>query len=170
MPALYIDLPPFHFNPVFLGVLRDGISRDWHSRGICTSGHLYECNNLKSFEKLRSSFGLPSAHFFKYLQIRDYISVQQGGKLTPLEDLQIDIMMQEKHFYPLPITDSWVFQKLKFLLQGLNGKWTLTMPLRTLNGSWFVIAPNHSPITADTDCLTLYGVYMTPQRLPYRLR
>lgn len=71
---------------------------DWHSRGsLCTFGHLYKRNKLKSFEQLRSSFGLPSAHFFKYLQIRDYIRVQQGGKLTPLEDLQIDIMVKEEH-------------------------------------------------------------------------
>lgn len=55
---------PFHFNPVLPGALRDGITRDWYNRGICTFGHLYEHNNLRSFEQPRLAFGLPSAHFF----------------------------------------------------------------------------------------------------------
>lgn len=88
---------PFHFNPVLPGALRDGITRDWYNRGICTFGHLYEHNNLRSFEQPRLAFGLPSAHFFKYLQVRDFIRVQQDGKLIPLEDSEIDSMMRDKH-------------------------------------------------------------------------
>lgn len=52
----------------------------------------------RSFEQRRSSFGLPSNNFFKFLQVRDYIRVQQGGKLAPLEDHQIDNMIQEKQY------------------------------------------------------------------------
>lgn len=57
----------------------------------------YEHNNLRSFEQRRLSFGLPSAHFFQYLQVRDFIRVQPGGKLIPLEDSKIDRMMRDKH-------------------------------------------------------------------------
>ena len=55
---------PFNFNLVLPGALRDGITRNWYNRYIFTFGHLYEHNFLRSFEQLRLSFGLPSAHFF----------------------------------------------------------------------------------------------------------
>jgi len=55
---------PFHFNSVLPGALRDGITKDWYNRGICTFGHLYDHSSLRSFEQLRLAFGFPSAHFF----------------------------------------------------------------------------------------------------------
>lgn len=88
---------PFHFNPVLPPALRDGITRDWFKRGVCTFGQLYEDSNLRSFEQLKLLFGLPSVHFYKYLQVRDFIRVQQGGKLIPLVDSEIDHMMRDKH-------------------------------------------------------------------------
>lgn len=41
--------------------------------------------------------GSPQHIFFKYLQVRDFIRVQQGGKRIPLEDSEIDSLMWDKH-------------------------------------------------------------------------
>lgn len=41
---------PFHNNPALPPVLRDGLTKRWHSMGIKTFGDLYENNVFKSFE------------------------------------------------------------------------------------------------------------------------
>ncbi len=48
-----------------------------------------ELKRLETFMKitlqLRDALSLPAAHFFKYLQVRHYISTQQGGHPNPLD-------------------------------------------------------------------------------------
>ena len=74
---------PFHSNPALPSALRDGLTKIWHNEGVKTFGDLYENNVLRSFEQLRHALSLPASHFFKYLQVRHYISTQQGSHLNP---------------------------------------------------------------------------------------
>lgn len=85
---------PFHTNPALPPVLRDGLTKRWHSMGIKTFGDLYDDNILKSFEQLKDSFNIPAMHFFKYLQVRHFICSQQGGHPTPLESPVTDNILK----------------------------------------------------------------------------
>lgn len=62
----------------------------WCNEGIKKLGDLYENNILRSFEQLQDALSLPAAHFFRNLQVRNYISTQQGGHPNPLDSLLTD--------------------------------------------------------------------------------
>ncbi len=163
---------PFHLNPVLPGALRDGITRDWYNRGICTFGHLYELDNLKSFEQLRTSFGLPPAHFFKFLQVRDYIRVQQGGKLTTIEDFQIESMIRDKH-NPKGFL-SYAYNKFMSLAENktLNVKimWETDIDYAFEDCEWEEICNSSQSFSYNSRHKLLqfnliHRTYLTPQRL-----
>ncbi len=50
---------------------------------------LYNEGKYMSFEEIRTRFGIPQKHFFKYLQLRSFILSRQGQRLVepPLSTL-----------------------------------------------------------------------------------
>ena len=68
-PKLRIDKKLFIWDP-------------WYRRGIRILGDLYNENNLKSFEELKTEFGLPQQHFWQYLQLRHLLNETFGSSTS----------------------------------------------------------------------------------------
>ncbi len=62
----------------------------WSIQGISKVSDLYNEEHFMSFEEIRTRFGIPQKHFFKYLQLRSFILSRQGQSLTepPLSTLE----------------------------------------------------------------------------------
>lgn len=72
LPKVYIDSPICH-NHAFTPALMDPAFSRWKAKNIVFVRDLYSEGNLMSFQHLQQTYDLPSAHFFRFLQIRDYI-------------------------------------------------------------------------------------------------
>lgn len=55
--------------------------KKWADKGIKSIKDLYSSNKFQSFEELVSTFNIPRNHFFKYLQIRNFVFVAQNNSL-----------------------------------------------------------------------------------------
>ena len=71
--------------------------RKWSDTGLVYLHQLFNEDNLKTFEQLKMDFDLPRTDFFRYLQLRTFLtSHKEWGKLlkrTPLEEFLIEIQM-----------------------------------------------------------------------------
>lgn len=59
---------------MFAPSVLDGAFDIWSKTGIILLQKLYIDNNIASFDQLVSKFGIPRPHFFRYLQLRNFIS------------------------------------------------------------------------------------------------
>ena len=50
--------------------------RIWEAKGILTLGELFDKGVMLTFKQIQQKYGLPSNHFFRYLQIRSFIKNQ----------------------------------------------------------------------------------------------
>lgn len=66
-------LTPITYNHAFPPSLTDQTFLSWKEKGIVLIGDLYINNVFASFAQLRQKFGIPPSHFFRYLQIRNYV-------------------------------------------------------------------------------------------------
>uniref|UniRef100_A0A3P9KND8 Reverse transcriptase domain-containing protein n=1 Tax=Oryzias latipes TaxID=8090 RepID=A0A3P9KND8_ORYLA len=66
-------LSPIQGNPEFQPGMIDAGYNIWTQKGIKNMSHLFTGNSLSSFEQLRVKYNLPNSHFFRYLQVRDFI-------------------------------------------------------------------------------------------------
>lgn len=135
---------PFHFNFDSPKHWQVALLR-CYKRGIRTSKHLlqaqFETTCIWTIEILLRVFSQPIK---TDLQLIDYTGEQQGETLNTFEDCQDTRNIILKAFYQCLVEDSWVLKGSEY--QGYM-KWLS----RTLNGGWFVIAFNHSPIAVDTN-------------------
>lgn len=73
------DLPdisaytPICYNHAFPPSLVDNSFALWKSKGVSTIADLYIENFFATFAQLKQKYSLPTSHFFRYLQIRDYV-------------------------------------------------------------------------------------------------
>lgn len=66
-------LAPLTANHLFHPSLVDSSFRIWAHKGITKMQDLYIHGTFPSFELLRTKFNIPQTHFFRFLQIRNYI-------------------------------------------------------------------------------------------------
>lgn len=83
---------PLHMNPDFTPGLKDRDLLLWSIKGICTVDDLVADGTVKSFNQLKEQYDLPTSHFFRYLQIRSFISSQRrlypnGFSRSPVEEV-----------------------------------------------------------------------------------
>ena len=90
------DKSPFHSNPSLPKDLRDGITNLWVTKGITTFGNLFKDGTLQTFRELSYQYGPPHTHFFKYLQVRHFVTSEQGGRLQPLKEQPLDKLVRSK--------------------------------------------------------------------------
>lgn len=64
---------PVHSNPLFIPSMLDRAFSVWNNQGIISLKHLYIEGTFASFNQLSHDFNLPANHFFRYLQIRDFV-------------------------------------------------------------------------------------------------
>lgn len=55
----------------------------WLNNNLNKIGDLYSEGVLMSFEQLVNKYGLPKKHFFKYLQVRSFITTQLKSTVKP---------------------------------------------------------------------------------------
>lgn len=66
-------LAPVCRNHAFKPSLLDPVFTGWARKGILTLRDLYIDNNFATFPQLTEKYDLPASHFFRYLQIRNYV-------------------------------------------------------------------------------------------------
>ena len=71
-PNTYIDSPICQ-NHAFAPGLNDPAFNSWTQKGIREIKDLYLEGHFASFEQLCTIYNIPVSHFYKYLQIRDYV-------------------------------------------------------------------------------------------------
>ena len=80
---LYPFSPIFGNNDFIPGRADSGF-KIWASKGIAKIADLYNDNLvLMSFEELKSKYGIPAKHFFKYLQLRSFILSKMSNSMKP---------------------------------------------------------------------------------------
>lgn len=117
-----IDFPPSVSDHGF---------RRWAAKGLTIFNQLFEETHLKSFTQLREQFDLPSNDFYRYLQIRHYITNHKDkeriGK-TPNSIEQYFIEILEKRL-PSRKHVSHLYKRLSSDLcentYNIKGKWEL---------------------------------------------
>lgn len=72
-------LSPLHSNFLFPPSLTDGTFSLWKSRGLSSVKDLYLAGSFPSFTELSSNFDLPNTHFFRFLQVRDFVRCHFPG-------------------------------------------------------------------------------------------
>lgn len=72
IPDLYLDTPICN-NHAFPPGLHDKTFFQWKHMGIVTIQDIYREGTFSSFEKLKQFYDLVPAHFFRYLQVRDFV-------------------------------------------------------------------------------------------------
>lgn len=77
---------PICYNHVFKPSLSDNDFREWQSKGILIMKDLYINNTFPSFSQFSERFDLPSFHFFRYLQVRNFVRTNfTHFEILPLE-------------------------------------------------------------------------------------
>lgn len=81
---------PIWGNEKFTPGRADAGFRIWNNNGLRRISDLYKDGNLMSFVILKDRFDIPSKHFFKFLQVRSFISSSQNKSLIepPLSVLE----------------------------------------------------------------------------------
>ena len=64
---------PVYRNHAFPPSLSDATFNMWRLDGIVTLDNLYINKHFASFSQLKEKFSLPTTHFFRHLQIRNYV-------------------------------------------------------------------------------------------------
>lgn len=75
-------LAPLSFNPDLPPLIGEALTK-WKEYGILQFQNLFEEGSLKSFADLRSEFDIPNQDFYKYLQLRHYITtLEKAGQMS----------------------------------------------------------------------------------------
>lgn len=72
LPGTSVYTPVCH-NHAFPPSLSDATFRSWKQKGIVALKDLYINKHFASFTQLQQKFSLPATHFFRYLQVRNYV-------------------------------------------------------------------------------------------------
>uniref|UniRef100_A0A3Q3A000 Reverse transcriptase domain-containing protein n=1 Tax=Kryptolebias marmoratus TaxID=37003 RepID=A0A3Q3A000_KRYMA len=81
-------LSPLNSNPLFPPSLIDKTFSVWKSHGLFSVKDLYLGDTFASFAQLSSNFNLPAVHFFRFLQVRDFIRHRfPGFPITPAPNM-----------------------------------------------------------------------------------
>lgn len=65
---------PIISNPLFQPALNDSGFKLWFNKGIVQISDLFVEGSFLSFERLIKDFDIPKTHFFRYLQIRSFVT------------------------------------------------------------------------------------------------
>ena len=74
--------------------------RRWSEYGLIYLHQLISFGNLRTFEQLRSDYGIPKTDFYRYLQLRTFLTGhKEWGKLiktSPIKQLLIEIQTRNR--------------------------------------------------------------------------
>lgn len=94
IPNNLSSFSPIWGNTTFKPGSFDAGFKVWASKGMKTVADLYSSNQLMSFREIAHSFEIPGKHFFKYSQIKHFISTSQQNSLMkpPLTILEREMI------------------------------------------------------------------------------
>lgn len=92
-PALH----PIIQNKAFPPGLDTNIFQCWYNLGIKIVRDLFEGDRLLSFDQIRTKFGVPSQHFYGYLQVRHFIDSLGLTKTQPVTSPVDSFLLQCQH-------------------------------------------------------------------------
>lgn len=162
---------PFYANPALPEILKDELCLLWYRKGIRVFGDLFDKGSFLSFEQLKLKFSLESKHFFKHLQVRDYIRVQQGGKLLSLYPLELDTFIVGKDIKKFVSTMYKMLLKLSVCGPvGAKLKWEQDLGVDFKEEQWKAICQKSQSFSFNSrhrlqQFNLIHRVYYTPQRL-----
>ena len=113
LPGMSIYAPICQ-NPCFKPGLMDAVFKRWSDKGLTIIKDLYVDDHFVSFAQLQTKFKLPTNHFFRYLQIRNFVK-QSFSCLDPTHiHVFYDIMTK-------PPTSKHLISRLVSLIFGRKG-------------------------------------------------
>lgn len=71
-PDMYVDSPICNTH-TFKPAREDAMFAHWKNKGVVYLKDLYLDGHFMSFDQLRHKFDFPASHFFRYLQIRNFM-------------------------------------------------------------------------------------------------
>lgn len=94
-PHSLSQFSPIWVNQFFVPGRADATFKLWDSKGLKMIQDLFlpDSDIMMSFDELRSNFNLNRKHFFKYLQLRSFVKVNQNNALTRPLHLPLEKMM-----------------------------------------------------------------------------
>ncbi len=161
-----------HRNPLFPPFLADKAFAAWLNRGIISIKHLYFDGTFASFEHLTQVFNLPWSHFFRYLQIRDFVRKHfPGFPMSPPSTL-VDSIFNTNPYQRGVI--STIYNTL-FACHPLNSDWLWITWSKDLNietdaETWQLVLKrvHNSSVCARhgvLQCKVVYGVHWSKSKL-----
>lgn len=72
-------LSPIASNHLFTPSRSDSTFQRWHEKGIKSFASMFQDGCFVSFNKLSEKYNLPNTHFFRYLQVRQYVRANLPG-------------------------------------------------------------------------------------------
>lgn len=96
-PQSLSQFSPIWGNQFFVPGRADATFKLWETKGLRTIQDLYlsDSDDMMSFEELRSNFDLNRKHFFKYLQLRNYVKVNQDNTLAKPQHTLLEKMVMD---------------------------------------------------------------------------
>ena len=73
---------PIVKNHMFPPSVTDKVFNIWFNKGICTLYDLYVENTFASFEQLSRKFIIHKSHFYRYMQLRDFVVTNSKSRLS----------------------------------------------------------------------------------------
>ena len=116
---------PIAANHLFAPSMADGAFKIWHRKGLKCFDDLYIDNCFLSFSQLTETFGIAKTHFFRFLQIRDFIQhlMIQFPCKPPVNPIDIFPSVSFQRYYNLiTLFPNWT--ALQWQLYKLHGNET----------------------------------------------
>ena len=95
---------PIAANPSFPPSCTDGAFNIWREAGLLSINELYSNNTFMTFKQLQDKYNIPSSHFYRYLQIRNYVRSHLPHFQTVKPDI-LDECLSERYGPQLKISE-----------------------------------------------------------------
>lgn len=159
-------LAPIASNPEFPPSNQDAVFRDWHERGLTQLANLFDGGTMFSFQDIKDQYALPNSHFFRYLQVRDFISKNMQN-LAPNTTFLERVLAYATHDKFISFVYDTFCSNLRSSTESLRTQWQRDLSIDIDDNMWESILENTSHIlTSNTDRETqfkiLHRMHWTP--------
>lgn len=165
---------PIWGNEQFTPGAKDGGFKLWHAKGIQRVLDLYTDGVLLTFNQICEKYQIPSKHFFKYLQLKNFISsrYKQILKIPPLSKIEEVSLGRMGRTHLLSIYYNLIISTSKESAMDRLNAWRDDMQVDIAEIEW-----NEACLKAQTQTINtrfkllqykwLMRTYMTPVKLHY---
>ena len=140
-----IDFKPRHFDSRF---------KEWENKGLIFIEDLFDGDTLKSFNQLQEKFGLISTDFYRFLQLRSYLTSHKEWQFLTSQssDLEVFFIKMIKKGDGKKIV-SHLYKLLQTIVAGsslgIKEKWELEMNVVIEDQIWEQVCENGHKLTSS---------------------